>query len=202
MDLGYPIVQLVGLGWIWIMHCRAWTGHGPHHVKMDIRVNISFWIWTLIQFQVYTDLSLPSSTPYDLRTGLGAIVSSSSNSLTSDSAISAAPLTMNPDDKIGNSTVAEVRELIQEQIGKQINKQSRLRSDTHMKHTDSYFGPDGAVGKLTASVHKLPDVRESDQQTNARGLAISAWRNGSGEMGTWTIKQVSCPVLRLHLLPS
>ena len=70
-----------------------------------------------------------------------------------------------------------MQELIHEQIGEQISTAVdtavKALFDSLMKHLDFYFAPDGAVGKLTADVHKLSDaVRDADQQTKAQGLAI------------------------------
>ncbi|CAM0957514.1 unnamed protein product [Alopecurus aequalis] len=80
---------------------------------------------------------------------------------------------MNPDDKLGDATVAEVQELIREQVANQISTSVKASFDTLREHLDSYFAPGGAVGKLTAGVRKLSDdVRELDQQTKAQGLAI------------------------------
>jgi hypothetical protein len=67
--------------------------------------------------------------------------------LVSYSAISAALLTLNPDDKLGDRTVAEVQELTREQVGEQINTAVKASFDNLMKHLDYYFSPDGAVGQ-------------------------------------------------------
>lgn len=62
---------------------------------------------------------------------------------------------MNPDDKLGDATAAEMQELTREQVGEQINTAVKASFDNLMKHLDSYFSPDGAVGKLAADVRKI-----------------------------------------------
>jgi hypothetical protein len=54
--------------------------------------------------------------------------------------------------------MGEVQELIHEQVGEQINTAVKALFDSPVKHLSSYFAPDGAVGKLTADVHKLAQM--------------------------------------------
>jgi hypothetical protein len=50
---------------------------------------------------------------------------------------------MNPENNLGDAAVAEVQELIREQVGEQINTAVKASFGNLMKHLDSYFGPDG-----------------------------------------------------------
>lgn len=50
---------------------------------------------------------------------------------------------MNPAEKIGNAIVAEVEELIREQISDQIEKTVQASHDSLLKQLESYFGPNG-----------------------------------------------------------
>lgn len=63
--------------------------------------------------------------------------------MVSEPSVSAASSTMNPAEKIGNAIVAEVEELIREQISDQIEKTVQASHDSLLKQLESYFGPNG-----------------------------------------------------------